>query len=160
MRDVGFRRCHVPETDVQNGEACPVCAVYRQVSRSYSLFDWAIADDCSGKPLFPRADSSRAPKAQLVQTWSMITAQNKKSSGHSPRRSGVKRYAQQRWSVWLIQFMNQMELLPCTRVDCNEAMAVGHNLLGKEARGLLHKDATLCEQRRSSSLDQQVGARS
>ena len=120
-------------------EACPVCAVYRQVSRSYSLFGWAIADDCSGKPLFPRADSSRAPKAQLVQTWSVVTAQSKKSSGHSPRRSRVKRYARQRWSVWLIQFMGRWAAsLYSSRLK--KPWRRSQNLLGKEARGLLHKE--------------------
>ena len=88
-------------------KACPVCAVYRQVSRLYSLFGWAIDDDCAGKPLFPRVDGSRGSKAQLLQAWSVATAQSKKPLGHSPRRSGVKRYARQGWSVWLIQFMGR-----------------------------------------------------
>ena len=88
-------------------EACPVCAVQRQVSRLHSLFGWAIDDDRTGKPLFPRADGSRASKVQLVQAWCMATAQSEKPSGHSPRRSGAKRYARQGWSVWMIQFMGR-----------------------------------------------------
>ena len=88
-------------------EACPVGAVHRQVSRLHSLFGWAIDDDRAGKPLFPRAGGLRASKVQLVQAWSMATAQNEKPSGHSPRRSGAKRYARQGWSVWMIQFMGR-----------------------------------------------------
>ena len=84
-------------------EACPVCAVRRQVSRLCSLFGWAIDDDRKGKPLFARAGGSRASQAQLVQAWGVATAQS--PSEHSPRRSGAKRYARQGWSVWMIQFM-------------------------------------------------------
>ena len=88
-------------------EACPVCAVHIHVSRLHSLFGWAIDDDRAGKPLFPRVDGSRASKVQLVQAWSMATAQSEKPLGHSPRRSGAKRYARQGWSVWMIQFMGR-----------------------------------------------------
>ena len=62
-------------------QACPVCAVRRQVSRLCSLFGWAIDDDREGKPVFPRADGSRASKAQLVQAWVVATAQSEKPSG-------------------------------------------------------------------------------
>ena len=43
--------CQLPvEADDILPEACPVCAVHRQVSRLYSLFGWAIDDDRAGKP--------------------------------------------------------------------------------------------------------------
>ena len=84
-----------------------VCAVHRQVSRLCSLFGWAINDDREGKPFFPRADGSRASKAQLVQAWGVAIAQNEKPSLHNPRRSGAKRCARQGWSVWMIQFMGR-----------------------------------------------------
>ena len=88
-------------------EACPVCAVRSQVSRLCSLFGWAIDEDRVGKPLFPRADGSRASKAQLVQAWGVATAQSEKPSGRVPRRSGARRYARLGRSVWMIQFMGR-----------------------------------------------------
>ena len=88
-------------------DACAVCAVRRQVSRLYLLFGWAIDDNREGKPLFPRADGSRASKAQIVHAWGVATAQSEKPTGHSPRRTGDKRYDRQGWSVWMIQFMGR-----------------------------------------------------
>ena len=94
-------------------EACPVCAVHRQVSRLHSLFGWAIDDDRAGKPLFARADGLRAPKVQLVQAWCMATAQDENPSGHSPRRQTLR-------STRLVRVDDpvhgQMGCLHCTRV--------------------------------------------
>ena len=88
-------------------DACPTCAVRRQVSRLRLLFGWELNDEGGTRPLFPRVDGSRAAKAQLVEAWGVATSQNDKPTGHSPRRSGAKRYAWQGWSVWMIQFMGR-----------------------------------------------------
>ena len=72
-----------------------------------SLFDWAIDDKGEDRPLFPRTDGSRASKTQLAEARGVATAQGEKPTGHSPRRSGAKRYARQGWSVWMIQFMGR-----------------------------------------------------
>ena len=88
-------------------DACPTCAVRRQVSRLRLLFGWVLDGDSETRPLFPRVDGSRASKAQLVEAWGEVTSQNEKPTGHSPRRSGAKRYARQGWSVWMIQFMGR-----------------------------------------------------
>ena len=88
-------------------DACPTCAVRRQVSRLRLLFGWELNDEGGTRPLFPRLDGSRAAKAQLVEAWGVVTSQNDKPTGHSPRRSGAKRYARQGWSVWMIQFMGR-----------------------------------------------------
>ena len=71
------------------------------------LFGWELNDEGGTRPLFPRVDGSRAAKAQLVEAWSVVTSQNDKPTGHSPRRSGAKRYAREGWSVWMIQFMGR-----------------------------------------------------
>ena len=88
-------------------DACPACAVRRQVSRLRLLVGWVLDDDSETRPLFPRVDGSRASKAQLVEAWGVVTSQNDKPTGHSPRRFGAKRYARQGWSVWMIQFMGR-----------------------------------------------------
>ena len=88
-------------------DACPTCAVRRQVSRLRLLFEWELNDEDGTRPLFPRLDGSRAAKAQLVEAWGVVTSQSDKPTGHSPRRSGAKRYARQGWSVWMIQFMGR-----------------------------------------------------
>ena len=140
-RDLGGNRasltciCKLP-VEVGNilPEACPVCAVRRQVSRLHSLFGWAIDDDRAGKPLFPRADGSRASKVQLVQAWGTATAQNEKPWGHSPRRSGAKRYARQGWSVWMIQFMGR-------RAASTVLEYIEEGMLGEEARGLFDRES-------------------
>ena len=85
-------------------DACPVCAVRRQISRLRLLFDWTTDDHGEDRPLFPRADGSRASKAQLAEAWSVATAL---PTEHSPRRSSAKRYARQGWSVWKIKFMGR-----------------------------------------------------
>ena len=88
-------------------DACPTCAVRRQVSRLRLLFGWELNDEGGMRPLFPSVDGSRAAKAQLVEAWGVVTSQDDKPTGHSPRRSGAKRYARQGWSVWMIQFMGR-----------------------------------------------------
>ena len=71
-------------------DACPVCAVRRQISRLRLLL---IDDNGEDRPIFPRADGSRASKAQLEEASGVATAQDEKPTGHSPHRSGAKYYA-------------------------------------------------------------------
>ena len=87
-------------------QACPACAVRRQADRLWSQFGWRM-EEASDHALFPLANGATATKAQIVDAWGFLATSAEKPSGHSPRRSGAKRYARAGWSVWMIQFMGR-----------------------------------------------------
>ena len=87
--------------------SCPTCAVRRQRTRLEAKFEWQADQGGADLPMFPKNDGAPASKAQLVEAWGLLTLQSEKPTGHSPRRTGAKRYTRLGWSVWMVQFMGR-----------------------------------------------------
>ena len=88
---------------------CAPCAVRRQLQRVNMKFEAPMPKHVEdNRPLFPSLYGSRLSKPQLLKEWESLTACSELSpSGHSPRRSGAKRYARQGLSLWQIQFLGR-----------------------------------------------------
>ena len=95
-------------------DACPVCAVLRQLVRLQGAFAFgsraALLE--SELPLFPRKDGTRPTKPQVIEAWRVLPkfSSHKPPLGHSARRSGAKRRARLGWSLWQIQFLSLIHI--------------------------------------------------
>jgi len=67
----------------------------------------AQAPEAHDTPLFPSASGEVPAKAEVIRAWSRLSDPPAEVKGHTPRRSGAKRYARAGWAVQCIQHLGR-----------------------------------------------------